>query len=76
MRSRDTSREADARQVRILRSMSSERRLLLALDMSLFARELAKSRIRQEHPEWSEKQVRLEIFRRAFLPHPLPAWVR
>ena len=53
--------------------MTGEQRLLLALEMSLFARELAKERIRQEHPEWRDKQVARELLRLAFLPAPLPA---
>jgi hypothetical protein len=49
----DTSAEAQAVQVKILRSMSGEKRLLLAMEMSLFTRDLARSRIRSEHPEWT-----------------------
>jgi hypothetical protein len=45
------------------------------LEMSLFARALAKARIQQEHPEWSEAQVARELIRLAFLPEPLPAWL-
>jgi len=47
----DTSPQAQATQLQILRAMPGEQRLLMALEMSLFARELAKERIRQEHPE-------------------------
>jgi Rv0078B-related antitoxin len=68
----DTTPEAKAIQERILRSMSGEQRFLLAWDMSLFARELARAGIRQEHPEWSEAQVARELLRLAFLPAPLP----
>jgi hypothetical protein len=46
---------------------------MLALDMSLFARELARACLEQEHPEWSEAQVKRELLRLAFLPAPLPA---
>lgn len=56
--------------------MTEEQRLLLALDMSLFARALAKARIRQEHPEWAEGQVARELLRLAFLPQPLPEKLR
>lgn len=58
----------------ILRAMSGERRLL-AFEMSLFARGLAKERIRREHPEWSEASVARELLRLAFFPAPLPAWI-
>ena len=72
----DTTPEAEEMQLRILRSKTGGQRLLLALEMSLFAKELAKARIRQEHPEWSEKQIMIELIRLAFFPAPLPAWVR
>jgi hypothetical protein len=52
--------------------MSGEQRLLLALDMSLFARELAKEGVRRDHPEWTEAQVARELLRLAFLPSSLP----
>jgi len=44
----------------------------MALEMSLFARELAKERIRQEHPEWAETQIARELLRLALLPAPMP----
>jgi len=56
--------------------MSGEQRLLLALDMSLFARELAKAGISRDHPEWTEAQVARELLRLAFLPAPLPVGLR
>jgi len=71
----DTSSEAREMQLRIHRSMSEEHRILLALQMSLFAKDLARARIRSEHPEWSDKDVELELLRVAFLPHPLPLGV-
>ncbi|HXJ85212.1 MAG TPA: hypothetical protein VMS18_00205 [Candidatus Binatia bacterium] len=72
----DTTTEALEIQTRIQRSMSGEEKILLALDMSLFARELAKQRIRDDHPEWNEVQVARELLRIAFLPDPLPAGYR
>jgi hypothetical protein len=71
----DTSAEAQAIQLEIYRAMTGEERLLLALEMSLFARALAKASIRQEHPDWTEGQVARELLRLAFLPEPLPAWL-
>ena len=53
--------------------MTGEQRLLLAWDMSIFARELTRAGIRQEHPDWNEAQVARELLRLAFLPSPLPA---
>jgi hypothetical protein len=56
--------------------MSGEERFLLAVEMSLFARELARERIRAEHPDWPEADVARELLRLAFLPDPLPARLR
>jgi Rv0078B-related antitoxin len=73
---RDTSAEALTVQFEILREMTGEQRLLAALDMSLFARELSKTRIRREHPDWDERAVAREQLRLAFLPQALPAGLR
>jgi hypothetical protein len=56
--------------------MTGEQRVVLALEMSLFARELARAGIRQEHPQWTETQIQRELWRLAFLPGPLPAKLR
>jgi hypothetical protein len=72
----DTSPSAQALQLQIQRGMPGEQRLLLALEMSLFARELAKERIRREYPEWSDAQVARELLRLAFLTAPVPAGLR
>jgi hypothetical protein len=55
--------------------MSGEQRILLAFEMSLFARELAREGIRREHPEWPEARVARELLRLAFFPAPLPFWI-
>jgi hypothetical protein len=68
----DTSPAAQAVQLEIHRAMSGEQRMLLAFEMSLFARELAKEGIRREHPEWSQARVARELLRLAFFPAPLP----
>jgi hypothetical protein len=52
--------------------MSGEQRVLLAFEMSMFARELAKEGIRCRHPEWPEARVNRELLRLAFFPNPLP----
>jgi len=52
--------------------MTGEQRLLLAIEMSLFARELAKERIRREHPEWSDVEITRELARLALLSTRLP----
>jgi hypothetical protein len=72
----DTSPDAQAVQLRILRAMSGEDRFRLAIEMSSFARSLAESRIRLEHPEWAESKIVREWIRLAFLPEPLPPGLR
>jgi len=72
----DTSSEIEAMQLEIRRRMSPEKRFLVALEMSELCRELRKSGIRQQHPDWTERQIMIELFRLAFLPDPLPAWVQ
>jgi hypothetical protein len=56
--------------------MTGEQRLLMAYEMSMFARELSKARIRREHPDWSESQIAKELLRLAFFPTPLPEALR
>jgi hypothetical protein len=72
----DTSPDAQAVQFQVQRAMSGEQRLLMAFEMSMFARELAATRIRQEHPEWGEVRVVRELIRLALLPEPMPASLR
>jgi len=72
----DTSPEIEAMQIKIIRSMTVEQRLLQALDLTLMVREFMKAGIRHRHPEWSEQEVMREIHREAFLPDPLPPWIR
>ena len=72
----DTSPAVQSVQLEIQRAMTGEQRLLIALEMSLFARDLATERIRREHPAWPETQVTRELIRLAFLPKPIPARLR
>jgi hypothetical protein len=72
----DTTPSAQALQGQVQRAMTGEQRLLMALEMSLFVRELQKARIRQEHSEWPHTEVTRELLRLAFQPGPLPARLR
>ena len=63
-------------QLEIRRRMTPEQRLSVAVEISDVCRAFRKAGVKQEHPDWSERQVMIELFRRAFLPEPLPAWVR
>ena len=69
----DTSPAAQVVQLQIQRAMTGEQRLVLAFDMSLFARELAREGIRRDHPDWTEARILRELVRLAFLPAPMPA---
>jgi hypothetical protein len=69
---RDTSAQAAEVQASIYRRMTGSQRVLLAYEISMTAREFATSRIRSEHPEWSEADVRRELLRIALLPAQLP----
>jgi hypothetical protein len=71
----DTIPAAQTVQVEILRAMSGEQRLLRALEMSMFARELAGEGIRRDHPEWPEALVAIELLRLAFFPEPMLSWI-
>lgn len=68
----DTSPAIRKMQLEIERAMTGEQRLLRAFEMSELARELAKARIRSEHPDWNEAQIMCEFLRLVFLPAPLP----
>lgn len=72
----DTTPEARAKQLEIIRAMSGEQRMTLAYEMSMFTRELAKAGIRSKHPDWSDAQIDREWLRWAFLPDPLPPGLR
>jgi hypothetical protein len=73
-----TDTNADVREVQlsVYRKMSGAQRMLLAFEMSAFARDLSRTRIQQLHPEWNQAQVRRELLRLAFSPRPLPALFR
>jgi len=72
----DNSPAAQAIQDEIHRAMTGEQRVLLAFEMSLFTRELARAGIQREHPDWPADRVATELLRLAFLPKPLPAGLR
>ena len=57
MRAFDTSPEAHAHQLRLVRSMSPSQRSELALRMSEDIRRIAAEGIQKRHPEYSEQDV-------------------
>jgi len=72
----DTTPEAAAVQLEILRKMTGEQRVTLAYEMSMFVREIMKEGIQHDHPDWTEAEIKRELLRRAFFPQPLPVWLR
>lgn len=69
---RDTSSKAEALQAGIQRRLSGSERLSLAFEMSLATREMSLARLRRQHPEWSDAELRRELLRYAFSPNSLP----
>ena len=59
----DTSPEARRVQMEILRKMGFEGRLRAAFALNRMARELAKSGIRERHPDYDEEKVELALRR-------------
>ena len=72
----DTSPEAAEIQASIHRRMTGEERLRLAVEMSVTARELTLARLRAQHPEWSDRELKRELLRYAFGSAPLPEPLR
>lgn len=72
----DTSPKAEAMQLEAFRSMPGGQRLIMGMEISLLTRELIKAGIREKHPEWPEREVKLEMLRLLFFPKPLPTWMR
>lgn len=56
--------------------MTPAQKLQMACEISDLAHALRKAGIRRDHPEWTERQVIIELLRQAFLPDPLPSWVK
>jgi hypothetical protein len=53
---------------------SGEDRVRMPFQMSDFDREIRRQKLRRDHPEWSELQVKHEILRQAFVHEPVPEW--
>jgi hypothetical protein len=57
----DTRPEIEDRMIEMLRRMPPERKLAKIFDLGAAARELSAARIRAEHPELEEREVRLRV---------------
>ncbi len=69
----DTSPAALDAQVEVYRRLSPARRLEIAIEMSLLARALLRARVAGEHPDWSDRQLTLEVLRHTLPGGRLPA---
>lgn len=66
----DTSRSAEKKQIEILRRIGPENRLRAAVELSRISRTMLSEGVRKRHPEYTERQVRLETIR-MILPEEL-----
>lgn len=61
----DTTAEADRVQIEIFRRMSLDKRLSMVFQMTADLRRRMADGIRQRHPDYSERQVKLAVIRLA-----------
>ncbi|MDZ4701705.1 MAG: hypothetical protein SH809_18480 [Rhodothermales bacterium] len=59
----DSSPEAVTVQMEIFRRMPGAQKVRVAMELSERVRKLACARLRSTHPEWTERQVMLELIR-------------
>jgi hypothetical protein len=59
----------------VMTILSGENRVRMAFQRSHFDREIRRQKLRRDHPEWSELQVKHEIMRQAFVHEPVPEWL-
>jgi hypothetical protein len=62
----DTSIEAARKQFEILQNMTGEQRALIAFELSDKARQELIADIKKQHPEFTKRQVKLEVIRRCY----------
>jgi len=60
---RDTVRDAEKKQIEILRRMGPEGRLRAAMELTRTSRKLLLEGVHKRHPDYDERQIRLEIIR-------------
>jgi hypothetical protein len=72
----DTNPKIKAMQMEIRRSMSAGKRLKVACEISDLAQAFRKAGIKRDHPNWSEREVMIELLRLALQPNPLPPSLR
>jgi len=67
---RDTARDAERKQIEILSRMGPEGRLHAAIELSRISRKLLREGVQKRHPDYDERQIRLETIR-LILPEEL-----
>jgi hypothetical protein len=59
----DTTRDAERKQIEILRRMGPEGRLRAAIELSRSSRRLLWEGVQRRHPDYDERQIRFETIR-------------
>lgn len=59
----DTARDAEEKQIEILRRMGPEGRLRAAMELTRISRKLLLEGVQKRHPDYTERQIRLETIR-------------
>ncbi len=59
----DTSADALAVQLQVLRRIGIEGRAAMTFELSDNLRQIVKDGVRHHHPDWDEKQVKQEVLR-------------
>jgi hypothetical protein len=59
----DTARDAEEKQIEILRRMGPEGRLHAAIELTRISRKLLLEGVHRRHPDYNERQIRLETIR-------------
>jgi len=60
---RDAARDAEKKQIEILRRMGPEARLHAAIELTRTSRKLLFEGAHRRHPDYNERQIRLETIR-------------
>jgi hypothetical protein len=66
----DTARDAERKQIEILSRMGPEGRLCAAIELSRISLKLLREGVQKRHPDYDERQIRLETIR-LILPEEL-----
>jgi hypothetical protein len=74
LRPADTTPEAWEVYLAALRRIGPEGRLRMAMELSDNARAITEAGIRQSHPDWGERRVRLELIRIVLGPRLFERW--